>query len=248
VLPVAQGCRRGRDVGQPLGTGSSFIRARELLDRVLIINERQASDVLRVFEQHYNEHRPHRSLDQAAPLQPLCTRTRTSGASGDATASAVCFTSISRSHNVHPVSGTHKGSPSDGTGGTRGPVGARQNPERPPLPRPGPATLLANPTARRRPAHRSYDQLPPRRLLPDRHRDREMHTVCAVWDAKIRLRTLSYRFPAAVGLGRSTMRRSIGHVRGVRQGLQPGLSTIRTLLPGPKPKDHPSAELSRSAP
>jgi putative transposase len=49
---------------------------RELLDHTLIINERHAAGVLRVFEQHYNKHRPHRSLDQAAPLRPLPTRSR----------------------------------------------------------------------------------------------------------------------------------------------------------------------------
>jgi transposase InsO family protein len=49
---------------------------RELLDRVLIINERHAANVLRGFEEHYNEHRPHRSFDQAAPLRPLSTRSR----------------------------------------------------------------------------------------------------------------------------------------------------------------------------
>jgi transposase InsO family protein len=44
---------------------------RELLDRLLIINQRHAAVVLRQYEQHYNSHRPHRTLGQAAPLRPL---------------------------------------------------------------------------------------------------------------------------------------------------------------------------------
>ena len=40
---------------------------RELLDRLLIINQRHAAAVLREFQRHYNDHRPHRSLGQAAP-------------------------------------------------------------------------------------------------------------------------------------------------------------------------------------
>jgi putative transposase len=50
---------------------------RELLDRILIINQRHAGIVLHEFEQHFNEHRPHRSLGQAAPLRPLPEPTRT---------------------------------------------------------------------------------------------------------------------------------------------------------------------------
>ena len=50
---------------------------RELLDRILIINQRHAGTVLHEFEQHFNDHRPHRSLSQAAPLRPLPKHTRT---------------------------------------------------------------------------------------------------------------------------------------------------------------------------
>ena len=48
---------------------------RELLDRILIINQRHAAAVLRQYEHHFNNHRPHRALGQAAPLRPLPHRT-----------------------------------------------------------------------------------------------------------------------------------------------------------------------------
>ena len=44
---------------------------RELLDRLLILNRRHAAFVLHEFEGHYNDHRPHRTLSQAAPSRPL---------------------------------------------------------------------------------------------------------------------------------------------------------------------------------
>jgi transposase InsO family protein len=44
---------------------------REVLDRILIINQRQAATVLDEYQHHYNSHRPHRTLGQAAPLRPL---------------------------------------------------------------------------------------------------------------------------------------------------------------------------------
>ena len=50
---------------------------RELLDRLLIINQRHAGVVLHEFERHYNGHRPHRTLGQAAPSRPLPRRTTT---------------------------------------------------------------------------------------------------------------------------------------------------------------------------
>ena len=43
---------------------------RELLDRILIINQRHAAAVLTEYAEHYNSHRPHRTLGQAAPLRP----------------------------------------------------------------------------------------------------------------------------------------------------------------------------------
>jgi hypothetical protein len=50
---------------------------RELLDRILIINQRHAAAVLHEFERHYNCHRPHRALGQAAPSRPLPRRATT---------------------------------------------------------------------------------------------------------------------------------------------------------------------------
>ena len=44
---------------------------RELLDRTLIWNQRHLMSVLREYEDFYNTHRPHRTLNQAAPLRPL---------------------------------------------------------------------------------------------------------------------------------------------------------------------------------
>jgi transposase InsO family protein len=47
----------------------------ELLGRILIINQRHATAVLCEYERHHNNHRPHRTLGQAAPLRPLPHRT-----------------------------------------------------------------------------------------------------------------------------------------------------------------------------
>ena len=44
---------------------------RELLDRTLIWNQSHLRRILREYETHHNQHRPHRSLNSAAPLKPL---------------------------------------------------------------------------------------------------------------------------------------------------------------------------------
>jgi transposase InsO family protein len=43
---------------------------RELLDRMLIFGRRHLKPVLTEYLDHYNSHRPHRSLGQAPPLRP----------------------------------------------------------------------------------------------------------------------------------------------------------------------------------
>jgi len=44
---------------------------RELLDRILITNQRHATTVLAEYQAHFNRHRPHRALAQAALLRAL---------------------------------------------------------------------------------------------------------------------------------------------------------------------------------
>src|SRR5712691_11541073 len=44
---------------------------RELLDRTLSWNQAHLPQILRQYETHHNQHRPHRSLSGAAPLKPL---------------------------------------------------------------------------------------------------------------------------------------------------------------------------------
>jgi hypothetical protein len=44
---------------------------RELLDRALVWNQPHLRRILRDYETHHNQHRPHRSLNGAAPLKPL---------------------------------------------------------------------------------------------------------------------------------------------------------------------------------
>ncbi|WP_042390277.1 integrase core domain-containing protein, partial [Streptacidiphilus melanogenes] len=51
----------------------------ELLDRTLIWNEAHLRRVLRIYERHYNQHRPHRALAGAAPLRAPRTARTTPG-------------------------------------------------------------------------------------------------------------------------------------------------------------------------
>jgi putative transposase len=44
---------------------------RELLDRILILNRRHLEHVLAQYTTHFNQHRPHRALQHAAPLRPV---------------------------------------------------------------------------------------------------------------------------------------------------------------------------------
>ena len=44
---------------------------RELLDRTLVWNQHHLRRILRDYETHHNQHRPHRCLHDAAPLTPL---------------------------------------------------------------------------------------------------------------------------------------------------------------------------------
>ena len=44
---------------------------RELLNRTLVWNQAHLRRILRDYETHHNQHRPHRSLNAAAPLKPL---------------------------------------------------------------------------------------------------------------------------------------------------------------------------------
>ena len=61
---------------------------RELLDRTLVWNQRHLMTVLREYEDFYNTHRPHRTLNQAARSArcPMASPTWTTSASGGVTA------------------------------------------------------------------------------------------------------------------------------------------------------------------
>jgi putative transposase len=81
---------------------------RELLDRLLIINQRHAAAVLREFERHYNDHRPHRGLGQAAPSRPLPRRAPTEVPKIERRDRlGGLLHEYQQVHDVHRVSGTH---------------------------------------------------------------------------------------------------------------------------------------------
>ena len=62
---------RSPHVDDLFGTHRIGTVRRELLDRMLILNRRQLETVLAEYVAHLNTHRPHRTLDQAAPLRAL---------------------------------------------------------------------------------------------------------------------------------------------------------------------------------
>jgi transposase InsO family protein len=75
---------------------------RELLDRILIVNQCHAAAVLSEYEDHFNRHRPHRALRKPllyvrsqSDAQPTLT------ASAGSTDSAASSTNISRSHELN---------------------------------------------------------------------------------------------------------------------------------------------------
>jgi hypothetical protein len=53
------------------------VDSNEAIARNHPLNQRHAAGILPAFERHYKDHRPHRTLDQAAPLRPLPRRVPT---------------------------------------------------------------------------------------------------------------------------------------------------------------------------
>jgi len=68
---AARACvSRAHRWGHPGRTWIATVR-RELLDPILITNRRHLMAVLTEYVAHFNDHRPHRALNQAAPLRSL---------------------------------------------------------------------------------------------------------------------------------------------------------------------------------
>ena len=81
---------------------------RECLDHLLITGPRHLAVVLREFVEHYNTHRPHRSLQQRPPAGRTPRPPQRPSGRCDETGSAVSYTSMCRSHEGDRVLGTHK--------------------------------------------------------------------------------------------------------------------------------------------
>src|SRR5262249_36772590 len=80
----------------------------ECLDRILILGRRHLEHVLRVYRRHYNEHRPHPSLDRAHPPQTahaLSTRATSSADSSTNTRPVGCPYSIVPANGRHSIGG-----------------------------------------------------------------------------------------------------------------------------------------------
>jgi putative transposase len=73
---------------------------RECLDHLLITGRRHLAVVLHEYLEHYNGHRPHRSLDQHPPAGPTPRRAERPFGRYDKTASVAWYTSICRSPDV----------------------------------------------------------------------------------------------------------------------------------------------------
>ena len=73
---------------------------RECLDHLLITGPRHLDVVLREYVQHFNTHRPHRSLDQRPPAGGTRQVPARPSASFDETDSAASSTNTCRSHEV----------------------------------------------------------------------------------------------------------------------------------------------------
>ena len=73
---------------------------RECLDHLLITGPRHLAAVLREFVEHYNAHRPHRSLHQHPPAGHTPPRSARPSGRCDETGSAASYTSMCTSHDV----------------------------------------------------------------------------------------------------------------------------------------------------
>ena len=73
---------------------------RECLDHILITGSRHLAAVLQEYVEHYNTHRPHRSLHQHPPAGTLPRPPERPFGRCDEIASVVSYTSICRSHDV----------------------------------------------------------------------------------------------------------------------------------------------------